>query len=64
MERVKEFLKSLLSRKFLFALLAATVAFGNALWEWGLSADEVWQTVLPLLTFIGIEGVADIKSRK
>ena len=63
MKKVKIFLQSLLSRKFLFAVLAAFIAFGNAAWDWGLEASEVWQTILPLLAFIGVEGAADIKGR-
>ena len=51
------------SRKFLFALLSAFVAFGNYYYAWGFSAEEIWQTIAPLLAFIGIEGLADLKER-
>jgi hypothetical protein len=58
-----EFLKSLLSRKFLLSLVAAFVAFGNAMWDWELSQEQVWAILVPLLGFIGVEGIADIKGR-
>lgn len=63
MEKLQQFLKSLLSRKFLLALVAAIIAFGNSMWDWGLSTEEVWAILVPMLAFIGVEGVADIKSR-
>lgn len=61
---VKEFAKSLLSRKFLIAIVGATVVFGNYMWNWGLTEDQVWSVLTPLLTYMGLEGFADIKSRK
>ena len=63
MKDVKNFLKSLLSRKFILALVAAFVAFGNNAWGWGLSEGEVWAVVTPLLAFVGVEGAADWKER-
>lgn len=48
------------SRKFLLALLAAIITFGNKYWDWGLSYEEVFLTISGLLAFIGFEGVADI----
>lgn len=59
-----DFLKPFTSRKFLFALVAAVVAFGNGFWDWGLTQAEVWSVVAPLMTFVGVEGLADIKGRK
>ena len=63
MKRVKGFLWSLLSRKFLLALVGAFVAFGNSYFDWGLDQQEVWAVIVPLMGFIGVEGVADFKSR-
>lgn len=54
---------ALKSRKLWLAVIAAAVAFGNALWDWGLTNEQVWSVVTPLLAFIGVEGVADIKER-
>lgn len=51
------------SRKLWLALIAALVAFGNALFNWGLTTEQVLTVIAPLLTYIGIEGVADIKER-
>ena len=53
------FVKRLSSRKFLLALLAAIIAFGNYYFGWGLKMEEVGQIILPLLAFIGIEGAND-----
>lgn len=63
MKEVKNFSKSLLSRKFILAVVAAVVAFGNSIWGWGLSEGEVWTVVAPLLAFVGVEGAADFKER-
>lgn len=64
MQSLREFGNRLLSRKFILALVAGFVAFGNALWDWGLSTEEVWAIITPLLGYIGIEGAADIVERK
>lgn len=50
------------SRKFLLALIAAVVAFGNAAWDWGLTQDDLWAVLIPILTFIGVEGLKDFKT--
>lgn len=47
------------SRKLWLSLIAAAVAFGNAMWNWGLSQEEVWTIVMPLLAYIGVEGTRD-----
>lgn len=60
---ISDILKGFLSRKFLCALIAGVIAFGNAMWNWGLTNDQVLTIVAPLLAYIGIEGWADIKSR-
>ena len=62
MKKLKLFLWSLLSRKFLLALIGGFVAFGNSYYDWGLSTEEVWATVAPFLAFIGMEGYKDAKS--
>lgn len=51
------------SRKLWLAIIAAGVAFGNAMFNWGLTTEQVLTVIAPLLTYIGIEGVADIKER-
>ena len=55
--------ESLKSRKLWVALIAAFVAFGNSLFDWGLKSEEVWMVVLPLLGYLGVEGGADVVSR-
>ena len=60
MKNVKIFLVSLLSRKFILAVAGAMVAFGNSFWDWGLTNEQVVAVILPLLAFIGIEGIRDI----
>jgi len=62
MKQLKNFLNSLLSRKLILAVVAAFVAFGNALFDWGLTTEEIWSILTPLLAWIGIEGVRDIKN--
>lgn len=56
-------MKPFLSRKFLLALLAAVIAFGNGFFNWGLKFEEVVAIITPLLGYIAVEGVADIKER-
>ena len=51
------------SRKLWLAVIAALVAFGNAMFNWGLTTEQVLTVIAPLLTYVGIEGVADIKER-
>jgi hypothetical protein len=58
-----DILKSFLSRKFICALVASIVAFGNSMWDWGLTPEQVLTVIAPLLAYIGIEGIADIKER-
>lgn len=57
------FKRSLLSRKFLLATVSAIVVFCNAMFGWGLTDDQVWAILAPVLTYIGVEGVADVKAR-
>lgn len=55
--------KNLKSRKLWLAIIAATIAFGNAMWDWGFTLEQVWTILTPFLMFIGVEGAADIKER-
>jgi len=61
---MKQFKNSLKSRKLWLAIIAAGVGFGNSYFNWGLTTQEVWMTIAPLLTYIGVEGAIDIKEAK
>lgn len=63
MDKVKQFVKSLLTRKFLLAIVSAAVVFSNHMWNLGLTEDQIWAVLAPVLAFMGLEGIADIKSR-
>lgn len=52
--------EKLKSRKLWLALLASVIAFGNAMWDWGLKPEQVWPIIVPLLAYIGVEGTADV----
>ena len=64
MKNVKIFLVSLLSRKLILAVAGAVVAFGNSFWDWGLTNEQVMAVLIPLLAFVGVEAIRDIKSTK
>ena len=49
------------SRKLWLAIIAALVAFGNAMFGWGLTTEQVLTVITPLLAYIGVEGMRDIK---
>jgi len=51
------------SRKLWLAIVGAAVAFSNAYWSLGFTTDQVWLFLAPILAYIGVEGVADIKGR-
>ena len=53
----------LLSRKLWCAIVASFVAFGNSYWKWNLTPDQVFEIMLPLLAYLGVEGIADIAER-
>ena len=55
--------EKLKSRKLWLAVASAFITFGNAMWDWGLSQQEVESIVIPLLAYVGIEGIADIRHR-
>ncbi len=56
---IKAVPNQLKSRKLWLSLVAAFVSFGNGMWDWGLSNEEVGAVVLPLIAYIGVQGVAD-----
>ena len=47
------------SRKFWMAVVGGLVAFGNSMLGWGLSMEQVWSILTPLLGFMVVEGVKD-----
>lgn len=55
--------EQLKSRKLWLALVAAGVAFANGFFDMGLTTEQVITVMTPLLTYIGVEGLADIKGR-
>ena len=64
MDKLKQLVKSILTRKFLLAVVSASVVFSNHMWNLGLTEDQIWAVLTPVLAFIGLEGIADIKSRQ
>lgn len=56
-------LKPYLSRKFLLALVGAIVVFLNGAYDLGLNTEEVLTMAGLLISFIAVEGAADIKER-
>lgn len=63
MEKVKIFLLSLLSRKFLVAIAATILAYDAATVDQMITLQEIQVIIAPILAFIGVEGIADIKRR-
>ena len=59
--KLKDLLTKVSSRKFLLALVSAFIAFGNSLWDWGISESELWGILVPVLAFMGVEGILDYK---
>ncbi len=51
------------SRKFLLAVGGALVVILNEVMGWKIPEDTIWQMIIVLGSFIGIEGAADIVSR-
>lgn len=51
------------SRKFILAVLASLVTILNSTFNLGLSQEQLLTTIVPMLAFIGIEGVADVIER-
>lgn len=63
MDKIKTFFLSLLSRKFLVAVAAAVLAHEAAIVDQIVTIQELQLIIAPILAFIGVEGVADIKKR-
>jgi hypothetical protein len=62
-DKIKNFLLSLLSRKFLLALIGSAMAYNVAIQDNLITQPEVWSMLTPMLAFIGVEGAADYKTR-
>jgi uncharacterized membrane protein len=62
-ERIKSFLLSLLSRKFLLAVGASLAAYGVATQDNTITQSELVTILAPIFAFIGVEGGADIVTR-
>jgi hypothetical protein len=56
-----DFVQRLTSRKFIIAAVSSLVPLGNAVFGWGLTVDQVLTFLAPVLLFIGIEGLKDVK---
>lgn len=57
------FIDSLKSRKFILSVLASLVAFINSTFHIGLSQDQLMVFILPILSYVIVEGAADVVSR-
>ncbi len=62
-ERLQEFLLSMLSRKFLLAVVGTILAFNAGYADGVLTSQEVLAALTPIFAFIGIEGYADGQER-
>lgn len=51
------------SRKFILAVVSGLVVFLNHAFDFGLSIEEVAFIVFSLLSFVGVEGMADYAER-
>jgi uncharacterized membrane protein len=49
------------SRKFWLAIASAVIVFLNKAYDWGLDEKEILAIVASLLSFVLVEGYADIK---
>lgn len=58
-----DFLARLTSRKFLVTVLGAVIILLSGLDVIPLADDNAWQLIAILLTYVGIEGAADLVSR-
>ena len=63
MEKLSDLLTRLTSRKFLLTLLAVSTALTVAAQDGVFTRDEVWTVIVPILSYLGIEGAADIVGR-
>lgn len=62
-KKVNNFLVSLLSRKFLLAVISSVFVACNYILEWGLSEAQIATVLAPIAGFLITEGTADIVSR-
>lgn len=60
---MQDFVQRLTSRRFILAVIAGFVAFGNAAFDWGLTTEQVTQVLWPLIAFIVGESAADAVGR-
>lgn len=56
-------MQALKSRKLWLAVVSALVVFCNSMFGWGITDDQIWQILTPILGFITVEGTADVVSR-
>lgn len=61
--KLEHFLVSLLSRKFLLAVIASVFVACNFIFHWGLSKSDIAAVLAPLGAFMLAEGTADVVSR-
>ena len=61
--RLRYFLLSLLSRKFLLAVAGTFIAFDAALTDGVVTQSELIMALSPILAFLGVEGIGDIAER-
>lgn len=56
-------IKRFTSRKFLLVVFYVSVIFVNRAFDIGLTEEELINILYAVLTFLGVEGVADIRER-
>lgn len=61
---IQQFLLSLLSRKFLLAIIGTYIAFNAGYADGVLTSAELMVALTPILGFLGIEGFGDVQERK
>ena len=62
-ERIKGFLLSLLSRKFLLAVAFSIIAFDKAGIDGTVTVEEILVALSPIFGFLGVEGYSDAIAR-
>lgn len=60
---MKDILTRFTSRKFLLTLLAVSTAITVAVQDGAITQAEVWSILAPILTYLGVEGAADVVGR-
>jgi hypothetical protein len=61
---MKDFLSRLTSRKFLLTVAASLTAYGVATADNTITVSEVWTILTPILAYLGVEGAADVVTRR